>query len=126
MVIETLLATATGFILKGLKDAKGIENAKNDLSIAFWNWIKPIFIETDEIVTNKIESTTDDSLKLLIEIMLDKKRTDNNFISELEKWVEKITPSNNNSGETNMSIIGDGNNTVIGSTGVSISVYKKE
>lgn len=48
MAIETLSATAIGYLLSSIKNSKGATQASDELTSSIWEFIRPIFLKDDE------------------------------------------------------------------------------
>ena len=109
MVLETLIASAAGYIIKDIKDSKGGKQAQDELSVGIWNWIRPLFLEDDPKTLEKIEKTDPDKAQPLVELAIEKKATDKAFIEELEKKVNAMEKAGNTSGGNRMVQTGNQN-----------------
>jgi hypothetical protein len=123
MVLETLIASAAGYIIKGLKDSKGGKQAQDETSVAIWNWIRPLFLEDDPKTLEKIEKTNPDQVQPLVELAIEKKATDKAFIEELEKKVNALEKAGVTSGGNRMDQTGNHNFGVQDIHGSTISIH---
>lgn len=89
MVLETLIASAAGYILKGIQESKGGKQAAEETSVAIWEWIRPIFLEDDPKTLEKIEKTDPEKAQPLVELALEKKADDPAFLDALKKMVQE-------------------------------------
>lgn len=48
MVLEKLSASAVGFLANSLKNSKGGTQAADEMTVAIWEWIRPIFLKEVE------------------------------------------------------------------------------
>lgn len=93
MILEigTLASTAIGYIIGGIKKSKGLAKAVDEISVAIWEWIKPIFLEDDEDLVKEVEENPDDK-NLQIELQNKIKRLakkDPGFANQLEELLKK-------------------------------------
>jgi len=93
MILEigTLAATAIGYVIGGIKSSKGLKQATDEISVGFWEWIKPIFLKEDKDMIEELE-TEPDNKDLQIELQNKIKRfvnKDPEFAKQLEDWIKK-------------------------------------
>ena len=86
--ISTILIVALGHILKGALESKAANTAKEELTNAFWQWIRPFFIkdipEIEENPNNEeIRKKTEQKLLELIK--------DEDFFNELAERVNELS-----------------------------------
>ena len=56
----TMIAAAAGYIVSAITTSKGGKQAKDEISIEIWNWVKPLFIETDKDFVKELEQNPKD------------------------------------------------------------------
>ncbi|MCF6241370.1 MAG: hypothetical protein L3J74_08510 [Bacteroidales bacterium] len=85
--IGLFLSTALGYILKSATESNAANTAKDELIGAFWQWLRPLFIEDIPEIENKAEEpeTQKKAEKKLLELIKDEK-----FFAELLKKVEEL------------------------------------
>ena len=93
MILEigTLAATVVGYIIGGVKNSKGAEKASEEVSVAIWKWIRPIFLKKDEDLVEEIETNPDDkNMHTEIQNKIERlAKKDPEFAQELEQWLKK-------------------------------------
>ena len=118
MVVETLVATLMGFLIKTFKDSKVAGKAVDELSEATWNWIRPIFLKDDEPIADLKKDPEDAINQKLVEATIQKHLKNNpSELERLKALVEKINASSNSSVVT-----GDNNTVIQGNSGSAINV----
>lgn len=48
MALETLAATAVGYLVAAIKKSKGGQQAAEELSTSVWEWMRPLFLKDEE------------------------------------------------------------------------------
>lgn len=59
MVLETLAATAAGYILTALVKSEGAKTAGKELSTALWQWVRPLLLEDVPETVAKVEQAAE-------------------------------------------------------------------
>ena len=108
MVFETLITSAAGYIIKGLQESKGGKQAAEESSVAIWEWIRPIILKDDPKTLGKIEKTAPDKVQPLVELAIEKKAEDKEFLETLKKMVQEADAQQSIK-TGNLSIMGDHN-----------------
>lgn len=122
MVLETLIASAAGYILKGIQESKAGKQAAEETSVAIWQWIRPIFLEDDSKMLEKIEKTEPEKAQPLVELAIERKTDDPAFLVALQKMVQDADAQHGAaSGE--LRITGDDNIAVKDIHGSTINIH---
>jgi hypothetical protein len=108
MLLETLIASAAGYIVKGIQESKAGKTAADELSVAIWEWIRPVFLKDDPKTLEKIEKTAPAQVQPLVELAIEKKADDRNFLETLQKMVQEAD-ARQGAATGNLSITGDDN-----------------
>lgn len=61
MVLETLIGSTVGYLVSSIKKSKGGKQAGDEMSVAIWEWIRPIFLKEvdDKEALKKLEEQPD-------------------------------------------------------------------
>jgi len=108
MILESaVIAAAAGYVVSAIKGSKGSTQAADEVSTGIWNWIRPIFIEEDKKLVEKLEENPEKfkgALELKIE---DEAEKNEEFAKEL---VERVKKAGEQGGKSNViNVTGDGN-----------------
>ena len=95
MVLETIIGTVIGYLANSFSQSKGGKQAKDELSEATWNWLKPLFIEEAEKETlENFKDNPDANKNKLTEKLTEKLNSDESKKKEFLKFYEKIEGTN--------------------------------
>lgn len=90
--METAILTLLGYLGGHISNSKGTSNAKNELSTAIWEWIRPLFLKDDSAVKDFKEEPQDEDNIDELKVKLKKKiKGHSDLEKELHAFVEKIT-----------------------------------
>jgi hypothetical protein len=109
MVVETLVATFMGYLIKTFKDSKVAGKALDELSEATWNWVRPIFLKDDEPLKD-LKNDPDDSVNQQMVNAMIKKHLKNNpdELAGLQALVDKINAGQTTNKTNSVTVSGDG------------------
>ena len=115
MVLETLIGSTVGYLVSSIKKSKGGKQAAEEISVAVWEWIRPLFLkdeEEDEAITDLKESPDDEDNQQAVAIKIKKHLKKNpdaqtelqDILKELQEKGEepaqiKITQTHHGSGD---------------------------
>jgi hypothetical protein len=87
VTITALLSAAAGYVLEGAAQSTTLKNAGEEVLRAFWNWIRPFFIEdVPDIEINPENDTTEHKTQeKLLELVQDEA-----FFNELVQQVDAL------------------------------------
>lgn len=110
MVVETLVATLMGYLIKSFKDSKIAGKALDELSEATWNWIRPVFLKDDEPLKD-LQNDPDDSVnQQMVDAMIRKHLKNNpDELAGLQALVDKINAGQTITKTNSATVSGDGN-----------------
>ena len=85
--ISTFISIALGYILKGAAKSKTAETAKDELLGAFWQWVRPLFLEDVPEVESRPDSpeVQEKAEDKRIELIADE-----NFARELSRRITEL------------------------------------
>ena len=59
-VTTALIATALGYILKGITQSKTVETASEELLTGYWHWIRPLFLKDEPELEKQLQQKPDE------------------------------------------------------------------
>lgn len=104
LLTGTMIAAAAGYIINEIKNSKGLKQAKDELSTAIWEWVRPVFLEDDEKLVKDIESDPE-KLRPVLEYHLKRKAEEDSGFDE--KLAALMKEQGQKAGD--IAITGDGN-----------------
>ncbi len=89
ILTSTMIAATAGYIVNAITTSKGAKQAKNEISLEIWNWIKPIFIKEDEKFIEDLVKDPE-KMKPVLEYQI-KRKTENDidFSKQLLEYIKK-------------------------------------
>lgn len=94
MIIEKAIATVIGYLAKSITNSKGANTAKDEISEATWNWIRPLFIKDEQKeILEKFESKPEENSAKMTELIKSLLVNDSSQEANLQRLFERIETS---------------------------------
>lgn len=109
-LITATIAAAASYIINEIKNSKGGKKASDEMSIAIWDWVKPVFLkEGKEKLVDKLENDKNEEEYLkTIELALEEiVESNESFKNRLEKEIKEIAKSDSGIGVKIRTILGN-------------------